>query len=616
MSTAEFIFSFPIFKPHRLQNQKLRKKMQKAINNNGLQNSIEELNQFFIGHVRFQYEEGRTEELVQDLENQLQELHENHLKNTYKRLHKLMKDDPELEASLEVFVDIDKRSQVDLSELNTKIKALPQTVIEQISKLFSQGTSFIWDLPGNNLDRIVLGGQDQRSIQLDSKTAEIVDVIADELALTSFGMQHVPVLNRQIEHLRNTLLTFFDNLDGYLVKILEVSDLKEQMRFVDVASVVLGKVLGIREPLSLAIKQVNRYLELKEELVLEETVTNSDFLQKLYEDMINADQLNRNLSKLEEIGNLISEKANHIRDLLKLAENVKISGENSAELNEFYQFAATLYHTFEDFRFTTELFMDIPSFTAISGNVAIETGNLGLEVGQDQVGEKVIYARDLFKTFSLINNTVYALRGIDLDIQQGEYVAIMGPSGSGKTTLLNVLSGLDKADRGILYVNGVNFALASDYELIEFRRQVFSFVYQTYNLLPVLKNLENVSLPADLAGDTKNSERKRRAKKLLERVGLGNFLKGRPLLLSGGQQQRVTIARALMNDPKIIFADEPTGDLDRTTGNEIMDLFEEFNQEGVTIVIVTHDRLIAERADRIIHMLDGKIQKVEVLKKE
>ncbi|MCE7735612.1 MAG: ABC transporter ATP-binding protein [Candidatus Heimdallarchaeota archaeon] len=219
----------------------------------------------------------------------------------------------------------------------------------------------------------------------------------------------------------------------------------------------------------------------------------------------------------------------------------------------------------------------------------------------------IIYAKDVFRTFPLINSTVYALRGIDLDIKKGEFVAIMGPSGSGKTTLLNIISGLDRPDRGITIVNNLNMVTAKEKELIKFRREVGAFIYQTYNLLEVLTNRENVSLPADFGIKKKIGKRKQRSKDLINSVGLEFYTKSKPSLLSGGQQQRITIARALMNNPEILFADEPTGDLDSKTGSEIMDIIDGLHEDGVTIVLVTHDETIAKRAERIIHMADGKI---------
>ena len=172
---------------------------------------------------------------------------------------------------------------------------------------------------------------------------------------------------------------------------------------------------------------------------------------------------------------------------------------------------------------------------------------------------------------------------------------------------MNILSGIENPDRGQVYVNGLNLINASENELVKFRRETISFIYQAYNLLPNLKNRENVQLPSDLGKNKEVDNKKQRASQLLTDVGLGDYIKGFPLLLSGGQQQRVTIARSLMNMPKIIFADEPTGDLDTKTGNQIMDVLEQFRDQGVTIVIVTHDQNVAARADRVIYMSDGKV---------
>jgi putative ABC transport system ATP-binding protein len=218
-----------------------------------------------------------------------------------------------------------------------------------------------------------------------------------------------------------------------------------------------------------------------------------------------------------------------------------------------------------------------------------------------------VEVQNLVKTYSSGDVQVHALRGVSLRVQRGEMVAIMGASGSGKTTLLNCISGLDIFDSGKVHIGGVDLASLSDKQKTSYRAHNMGFVFQTYNLLPVLSAVENVELPLVVSGADAR-EARRLALKALDRVGLGDRANNRPAQLSGGQRQRVTIARALVNDPDIVWADEPTGALDSKTADEIISLMEEMNREhGQTFVIVTHDAGVGRRCDRLVTMTDGQI---------
>ena len=219
----------------------------------------------------------------------------------------------------------------------------------------------------------------------------------------------------------------------------------------------------------------------------------------------------------------------------------------------------------------------------------------------------IIQASDVVKTYDTGKVEVHALRGVSLTIQRGEMVAIMGPSGCGKTTLLNCLSGLDTIDSGLILVDGADINRMSDNEKTEYRARRMGFIFQFYNLLPVLSAIENVELPLLVSG-TPSRQARQKAAAALETVHLVEWAPHKPGELSGGQRQRVTIARALSNDPAIVWADEPTGDLDSTNADEIMDLIVDLNRRHVqTFVIVTHDERVAARCHRIVHMRDGLI---------
>jgi putative ABC transport system ATP-binding protein len=220
----------------------------------------------------------------------------------------------------------------------------------------------------------------------------------------------------------------------------------------------------------------------------------------------------------------------------------------------------------------------------------------------------MVEARGVEKEYAAGGVRVHALKGTDLLISRGEMVAIMGPSGCGKTTLLNCLSGLDEFDRGEVLVGGESISGMSDRRRTRFRAERMGFVFQTYNLIPVLSGVENVELPLLVAG-VRPKEARGRALSALEMVGLADQASKRPAEMSGGQQQRVTVARSLVNRPAIVWADEPTGALDSETSGEIMDLLVELNREdGQTFVLVTHDLSVARRAHRIVRMRDGLIE--------
>jgi len=224
----------------------------------------------------------------------------------------------------------------------------------------------------------------------------------------------------------------------------------------------------------------------------------------------------------------------------------------------------------------------------------------------------VIRTYDIWKTYVMGDQIINAVSGVDIEIKRGEYVAIMGPSGSGKSTLMNLIGCLDSPTKGEYYINGRLVSKLVDDELAEIRNKEIGFVFQTFNLLPRASSLHNVELPLIYNG-TPPAQRIEKAKLALRQVDLENRMDHKPNELSGGQRQRVAIARALVNSPSIILADEPTGNLDTATGNEIMALFERLHKEGNTIVLVTHEHDIALHAHRVIAVRDGKVERDEVI---
>jgi putative ABC transport system ATP-binding protein len=230
---------------------------------------------------------------------------------------------------------------------------------------------------------------------------------------------------------------------------------------------------------------------------------------------------------------------------------------------------------------------------------------------EEQTGTATVSLRDVRRTYYL-GEPVHALDGVSLDLPEGSFTAVMGPSGSGKSTLMNMVGCLDTPDEGTVHVDEQDVTALSGSERAKLRGHELGFIFQQFNLMPRLTAAENVTLPM-VFNNAVDVGRRERAETLLERVGLGDRLDHAPPELSGGQRQRVAIARALVNEPSLVLADEPTGNLDTDTGAEIMALFSELHDEGRTILMVTHERHVAEHAERIVHLVDGEIEEFEQL---
>ncbi|MHA1530562.1 MAG: ATP-binding cassette domain-containing protein [Candidatus Heimdallarchaeota archaeon] len=286
---------------------------------------------------------------------------------------------------------------------------------------------------------------------------------------------------------------------------------------------------------------------------------------------------------------------------IELIKQVEPQVEISEKFNEDIR---NLFIQMELLRIWSEFFYDISYYTVKEGRV-FDAEKI---IHQDTIEtDAILLVDDVFKTYKLPKSRVYALRGVSFEIRKGEFIAIMGPSGAGKTTMVNILTGLDTPDKGAVYLNGQNMALMDDTELTEFRRDQIGLIFQFYQLFAELTAIENVSMPAEMAG-INVKEAREKAQQILEIVDLGNFANQYPDKLSGGQQQRVAIARALVNDPSIVVADQLTGDLDSVTGMQIIGYLRKINTErGVTVLLVTHNKTVATQADRILTIEDGEL---------
>jgi putative ABC transport system ATP-binding protein len=250
----------------------------------------------------------------------------------------------------------------------------------------------------------------------------------------------------------------------------------------------------------------------------------------------------------------------------------------------------------------------VPEFFGRCGILPIETAPVAKRIPMNDI---IIQTQNLARHHSVGQNAVRALDGVDLEIRRGEFIALVGPSGSGKSTLLNLIGGLDRPTGGEVIVDGLSLGKASEKELVQYRRGRIGFIFQSFNLLPTRSAVENVEVPLMLA-EVSRGERRERALKLLEPVGLAQRAHHRPNEMSGGEMQRVAIARALANNPLLLLADEPTGNLDSQTGKVILEMLRNLlTEQHLTLVLVTHDPQVAARADRIVHLRDGRIQRIE-----
>jgi putative ABC transport system ATP-binding protein len=303
--------------------------------------------------------------------------------------------------------------------------------------------------------------------------------------------------------------------------------------------------------------------------------------------------------KLEECQIKLKDYLNETKNGIKTKSmtEFKLALRNMAELSSDLFIEAEFLKLWMDF-----FGSDLPFFTFQSKLFNIQTPQ-----ANETSAKYIISVRGLVKNYSLGQTTVYALRGVDLDIKAGEFVAIVGNSGAGKTTLLNCMAGLDEPDYGAVFFKGKNLHKLSDQEKSRTRLLEMGFIFQSYALLPHFNARENVALPADLAGFSKDL--KKRIEELLDGVGISKQAKQYPAQLSGGQLQRVAIARALTNQPKVLFADEPTGDLDSKTGKQVMELIKKFHEETqTTIIMITHEQTIADYAQKQIIIEDGVIE--------
>lgn len=550
--------------------------------------SVTELNTFLIASKIIDPKSNNnfkaTPERV-NFENKIKFLHDMYKKEVFGLINSEVKKDFELKYSFKVLHSVASEMAVDFDK--EAISDLYNWVGRSLENIYKGTRISYWDNKDGKF-RLVVTNLEQKREFLET-TFDLSDII-DELNLLIFSNHYKDA----IEPLLNDLLYLtkpFLKQDFYS----EFSKPKEKNdpNFSECLRVLFSKTLGMQEVLKMTRRQFDRMNEAKNDLASESSNINSPELEKL----INQFSTNGSMDDLtQKLQTLISSLSMIAKNLRKLDfDHVSRSS------SETFRLISNLYFELEKLRFISTWFEDIASYTNVAGGSVTDIDSSGSDTIPSDV---ILRAKDVYKTFSTAGGTVYAVRGVSFDIKQGEFIGLFGPSGSGKTTLLNIMAGLDHPDAGNIYIDGTSIQSLSGRKLTALRRDKMGFIFQFYNLIPVLKNIENVAYPAEIGG--KGSTKI--ASSLLQSVQLAPFEKQYPNKLSGGQMQRVTIARSLVNTPKILFADEPTGDLDSVTGKEIMELLKKFNKENkTTVVFVTHDKSLLSYCTRVINMTDGKI---------
>jgi putative ABC transport system ATP-binding protein len=517
------------------------------------------------------------------------------------RLHQELKSNQELRETSKIVKDFIKEVDPNLvkhfdSQLKKIIKELP----ESYSDIQLKSYVTLWDFVENQQYRFFLSGFD--SAVFTGSTAEDnvnIDELVDKLLIANFFVVFLKPTIKRLKELDRVLERLKLGVEGTHYKTTEPKLQKKLELFFR----ILAAKLSALQDIDNLISRIFKLFRVPHDTLTPYNFTNGSVeLNKALAEMVSNIEYGEKL--LLEVHNKLQDCQIHLRDYLDANKNgVKTIESTAAFKNALLSMAelsTDLFVEAELLKMWSDFFgADIPYF---GFNKQVFTTQ-NIEVA-GAAKDSIITVRGVSKNYNLGRTTVYALRGVSLDVKEGEFVAIVGNSGAGKTTLLNCMAGLDSPDYGVVLFRGENLHKMDDAAKSKIRLLEMGFIFQSYALLPHFNTRENVALPADLAG--LSNDLKQRIESLLMGVGLSNQAKQFPATLSGGQMQRVAIARALTNGPAVIFADEPTGDLDSGTGKQVMDLLKKFHEETkTTIIVITHEKDVADYAQRQIVIEDG-----------
>jgi ABC-type lipoprotein export system ATPase subunit len=578
--------------------KEFKKKLKKANVNQKEHNTF-----LFLG-VEKNFEKPLEIEIIEEIEKNLLLLLQEYYNSNKIKLKMLLKEKQELKETSQIvkeFLKVIDQKLPKTFELN--LKKLLSDLPSQYFEIQSKSMTMIWDLNESKEVRLLLSGCKTPKFIISNGNKIDFEEITDKLVLINFFLVF---LDPTLSNLRN----MYDVLErlslGLQGRHYRISDTKTQSKLEIFFRILQAKLSALQN----MDKTINTILNLFQ-------VPKSFFFKKYDFKLVceNFDTTLRQVAWKINQGKALLENVKNKLDICQIAirdyfDETKYAIGTVTSIDEFKlamlplaELSSDLFIEAEFLKTWLDFFgSDLPYFTfqrRIFSNIISEE----IDISEDII----IKVRGLTKNYNLGKTTVYALRGVDLDIKEGEFVAIVGNSGAGKTTLLNCMASLDEPDYGFVLFRGKNIQKLTDKAKSKLRLLDMGFIFQSYALLPHYNTRENIALPADLAGFSK--EIRNRIEDLLEGVGIKKQAKQYPAQLSGGQMQRVAIARALTNRPKVLFADEPTGDLDSETGKQVMELIKKFHEETkTTIIIITHEQDIADYAQRNIKMEDGIIK--------
>ncbi len=588
----------------------IQKLLQK--NNNASFVSVSEMNTFMIAHITLPETTVASKKKRTQMEQKMLGLHIRYTKREIEYIRRKALHSPELKEFHSILrsslSSLDTKTRQSLTkQMREDLELSLRNTVTMMEELIKNVWLSIWDFPGASRDRIVLNDIVIERSSLSSDQHDDLSIIIDELILALFSKYYIASIEKLIQELIGPLKSLESQTPDDLFLFIPSGYEREVLTLL---RSLFGKLSSTSEYILQAKRQVKRLLQIEKEIKSELEILGLDGSDNPLSSIIipheRLESLLISINDLETLSNKLRQKYVVISQIRK--DQVIAKGDPE-QLHNLAKAIASYLPAIESLRIWVEQFADIAFMTTMSGNIYEEIEKSGA------IDEYLLYGLGLFKTYRLYSGIVHALRGVSLGIKKGEFLGIMGASGSGKTTLLNLLSGLDRPDQGKIFLNGKELSHLSDSKLSQYRKNHMGFIFQSYNLIPHLTVLENTALPAQMAGE---SFRKARTKSLalLGQIGMQAFVHHFPTMISGGQMQRATIARSLVNSPEILFCDEPTGDLDHVTGEQVMDVLRHFNEEaGTTVVLVTHDESLKKYCDRVVYMKDGQIISEEIIRK-
>ena len=594
-----------INKLNRDSLQELTRKFKRYLQRKLKASSFEtlEVNTFLFINCNFPFDQVETAEQRKNVVNSVEQIMQEYCQKECSLYAKKISQNIEIKDITKILIQLIKKSKTEdkqalIQEIVDKSDDIDDRVIKHVSDVLLNSFIAIWDFPKDYPDIIMLPDLILKREISDKQQNIPLRVIAENLLIIQFGKGCVNNLKPILDSLESAL----DSLKTLLSDKNKVDGIEQNIsdKLWRTLRVIFGLLSSTQQVITVLLKQIRRISDVRSDLLEEvkelEYNPLMDYLM-LMDSMLECDEYIKRLNNIQE-----SVKGTY-RALLTIINKFKnVPDTETEDVTELVQIFVQSLTEIQLMKFYSDKFKDLAYFQTIPTEIIVEKEK---EIEVDE--EVILKGVSLFKTYRLLGSTVYALRGVDVEIKKGEMIAIVGPSGSGKTTLLNLLSGLDTPNRGAVFLSGKNIDMLSDADLSMFRRKNMGFIFQYYNLIPQLTVLENVMLPGLMIG-TPRKEVRERALELIEEVGLERFQNQFPIKLSGGQLQRVTIARAMINDPAVLFADEPTGDLDSQTGKVVIDLIRSFAKEKETaVILVTHDMDMANTCDSIISISDGRV---------